>query len=151
LQTVVNPKTDIGADEFIRLAADVAALARVAAFATGLVQCEDTPADIPIVQSIRQMTAISSTGYIGDSPTHSSFPTVARLGNGSIEIEWPADAVDEYGVLQVISLSHVHAWLSGNPTGHYLTISLSGNVLTLSAFNDSDAAIAGALIAFEVA
>lgn len=80
----VNSKTDVDAAEFVRLAADVAALQRVAPFATIVYQCNDTSPDDP--------TILSYLAMAGNAPTG------ARVSDGRVTWTWDGSYPDEYGV-----------------------------------------------------
>jgi hypothetical protein len=149
-QGPVDPQTDVSAAQFIRLAADVAALSRVAPFAVLTIQCNDTVPAAPTVVRAQQMTAVSLAGYEGASPT-GDFPTLTRVGDGEFDVVWPTSVADDYGVEQDVDLVHAHG--SVHDAGTYSAVEPSRtNAYTFrfTARDDLGAAIADALVTIEV-
>lgn len=144
----VNPRTDLAAAELQRIAVDLAALQRVAAFGTMLVQCNDSAPAVPTVLSIKQMTEEATAGYPGDNPSDPSFPTFTRGGNGDITGTWPTSAADEYGVSGDIRVRHVGAWLVG-AEGRVKVTRISTSQVRFEALN-SGSPISDAMIEIEV-
>ncbi len=95
-QGVVNALTDVGADEFVRMAADLAACVRTTCFARFVIQLRDTLTLAPRVQCT-MMTGISSGIYEGDVPP-AGFPEVTRIADGRCNIDFETSYTDEYGV-----------------------------------------------------
>jgi hypothetical protein len=86
----VNSKTDVDASEYVRLAADVAALQRTASFATIVYQCNDTsPAD---------PTILSYLAMAGNPPTG------LRVSDGRVTWTWDGSYPDEYGVEGLVNI-----------------------------------------------
>lgn len=96
-QGVVNPRTDVGAEGFSRLTADVASIARTVEFCSMLVQCDDATPGPPTVVNCRLMTGVTAVSYVGNAPP-TGFPTVARNGNGDVSVTFASSYSDEYGV-----------------------------------------------------
>src|SRR6186713_133372 len=117
---VVNPETDVDASEFLRLAVDVASNSRVAAFSKLVAQCADsgTPTN-PTITSIEQMTAVSTAGYLGDSPSHVSFPLAYRIGDGAFTATWPVTVDDEYGVSGEVVIRYPRAYVINSVSFSY--------------------------------
>lgn len=150
-QGVVNPQTDVSAAQFIRLAADVAALTRVAPFCVMTVQCNDTVPDAPTVVRAQQMTAVSLAGYEGDNPT-GDFPELSRLGDGDIRVDWAETVEDDYGVSHTVSL--VHAMASAQDASGYVIVTPiaggDGHSFRFRVYDSSGNDVPDALITFEV-
>jgi hypothetical protein len=81
----VNPRTDLSAENLCRIAADLAAVARVSPFAVMTFTCDDTTPAAPTINTYYAMA--------GSSPT----PT--RNGNGDVTFQWAGSYADDYGVV----------------------------------------------------
>jgi hypothetical protein len=86
----VNSKTDVDASEYVRLAADVAALQRTGDFAVLVYRCNDTVPGDP--------TVLSYLAMAGDPPTG------ARVSDGRVRWTWDAEYPDEYDVEGLINI-----------------------------------------------
>jgi hypothetical protein len=149
-QGPVNPQTDVSAAQFIRLAADVAALSRVAPFAVLTIQCNDTVPAAPTVVRAQQMTAVSLAGYEGASPT-GDFPTLTRVSDGVFDVVWPTSVADDYGVEQAVDLVHAHASLqNGSAYSSVRPTRLSAISWRFAAQDDSGTPIDDALVTIKV-
>lgn len=95
-QGVVNPRTDVGAEGFSRLASDVAAVVRTAEFCVMQVLC-DVSGTTTTVESCRMMTGITAASYLGTAPP-TGFPAVTRNGSGDVSVTFSSTYSDEYGV-----------------------------------------------------
>lgn len=97
---VINAQTDLGAAQFSRLTADLAAVARV----TPLLRLEFTP-DSGTLKSIVNWCApawaIPRSYPNGESPPSALYPTFSGTG-ASRTITLPASAADDFGVSAVI-------------------------------------------------
>lgn len=149
-QGVVNPQTDISAAQFIRLAADVAGLSRVAPFCVLTVQCNDSSPAAPTVVRAQQMNAVSLSGYEGNSPT-GEFPTLTRVGDGQFDVEWSPAVTDDYGVSHDLDLVHAHGSVH-NSAGYAVVrpARISAFAFTFSALDASNVGIADSLVTIEV-
>jgi hypothetical protein len=104
-QGATNPRTDVAAEAFCRLADDLAACMRTAPFCTLTMTCDDaTPAN-PSVTVVNQMTGVRVTSYAGGSPP-AGFPTCIRNGNGDVTITWATSYTDDYGVAGNVHIVH---------------------------------------------
>jgi len=149
-QDSVNPKTDVSAQEFIRLCADVAGLARVAPFAVITLTCNDTTPAAPTINSARQMNGVSTNGYPGDAAPV-GFPAGARVGDGSVTLTWPEEQLDDYGVPYDLDAVHAVASVVGEAGyGHVSITRVNGYTWTLAAIDDAGAAIDDAQITLEI-
>jgi len=113
---LINPKTDVGAEGFSRLVADVAALQRVADFCVIQIICDADVGGAPIVESCRLMTAVTAAPYTGTTPP-AGFPTVTRNGDGDVTLEFDTSYVDEYGVEGTLILRSPVATLLADTAG----------------------------------
>jgi len=87
----VNGRTDVSAQEYCRVAADLAAVQRVAAFCTLVYTCNDT---VPAVPTIDNYDAMAGAA-----------PTPTRNGNGDVTFVWLASYSDPYsqsGALNIV-------------------------------------------------
>lgn len=89
-QDAVNPLTDVTAEQFARLAADLAAVARTAPFATITYTADDTGTNDPNVDDYQSMAG--------------SAPTAARVSDGLTRLTWLASYADPYGVTEDIHI-----------------------------------------------
>ena len=96
-QGVVNPRTDVGAEAIVRMAADLAAATRTMPFAVLTFVGRDSTTDHPNVEFCSLQTGLQITTYVGDSPP-SGFPTVTRSSDGVHVITFATSYLDEYGV-----------------------------------------------------
>lgn len=147
-QGAINPKTDVTAQEFSRLVEDLAMSARVAPFCVMLLTCNDTSPAAPTVSWVHMATGIRATSYAGASPP-TGFPTCARVGDGSVTITFAASYDDAYSVSE--AFTPVQCEVFGASSGvAYCTYSISGNIVTVSAFDSSDVVVADAAMTVEV-
>lgn len=111
-QGVTNSRTDVGAEAFCRLTADLAAVVRTAPFFEIRVLCDDTTPANPTVQYVRMMTGQRASTYAGGSPP-AGFPFVARVSNGLFGVRFDGPYLDPYGVVGVFDLQHAVVQLHG--------------------------------------
>lgn len=94
---IVNPKTDVGAEHLARIAADMAAIARMANFAEVHFTL-DSGSNAPTVNYCRLMTGVyTGTGYSGTSPP-TGFPKVLGVSNGVADVKFTGVYQDAYSV-----------------------------------------------------
>ena len=129
-QGVVNPKTDISAEEWCRVTADVAAMARTVPFCVITFTCDDATPGAPTVHSVNMMTGINTAGYAGDSPP-TGFPTLARVSDGRVTITFASSYSDDYSVSGDLVVYH------GVGTAHGTT-SKTVNIEIDSSTNECD-------------
>lgn len=91
---VVDPRTDIDAGQVNRMAADLTAVARTAAFSVVTVDGAASPA---VTYAVVGPVETVSTGYPGGSPP-SGFPTVTHVGTGHLKLVWETTYADASGV-----------------------------------------------------
>lgn len=115
----VNPETDVSAGEYKRLAADVAAMQRVAPLADFRILCRDTPSALaPLVRYARIQSGVSLVEYNGGTPPP-GFPAFTRLGNGSVEVTFPEQLYDEFGIGLAPEIGSVFASVVASVAGSY--------------------------------
>lgn len=96
-QGVTNPRTDLGAEEYLRLCGDVAAAVRTCPFGAVHFQADDTTPAHPTVTRVDMMSGIYTTSYVGNAaPT--GYPSVTRNGDGDYTVTFPTTVTDDYGV-----------------------------------------------------
>ena len=142
---VVNPKTDVGAEAFSRMTADLAALARVAPFAVFTILCNDSSVTDPTVEYASMMTGVRASSYAGNVPP-TGFPTVLRLSDGHFQITFASSYSDPYGVVGAFSMKHPRAQLTGSAAGSCTATVISATVLDIKAFTSAAAPYANARV-----
>jgi hypothetical protein len=95
----INPKTDVDAENFSRLVADLEAVGRTAAFASVTYTQDDTGTNDPTV-----------VDYDGQS---GSAPTGVRNSDGHVTWTWDASYTDAYGVSGDVHIAHAIATAHG--------------------------------------
>lgn len=113
---VVNPETDVGAEQFVRLCEDVAAIQRTSATAFIHFTCNDTDTDPPTVHMVRLANRVYTTPYAGDNPP-TGLPTLTRSSDGVVFIDMPTTLVDDYGVEGDIDIKGAITQLMGTDPG----------------------------------
>jgi hypothetical protein len=96
-QGAVDPLTDVTAEQLSRLAADVAAIARVTPFCVLTFQADDALGNNPTVEYCNLMTGVRATSYAGGSPP-AGFPSVEYASPGEHLITFDSSYTDEFGV-----------------------------------------------------
>ncbi len=149
-QSLVNPRTDIGAEGFTRMTSDLAAAVRTVPFATITCTCNDTSPAAPTVQSVHMQTGVTAVPYAGASPP-TGFPTFARTGTGAFTCTFSSSYNDAYGVAGSFGITHAEA------TGHGTTVNTptveftaGAQVVTVRCFNAAGSALTDAKVTFEV-
>lgn len=94
----VNPRTDIGAAQFCRLASDVAAIQLTAPFATITYRCNDAVPGLPTIEDYDAM--------VGGAPL------AVRNADGDVTFSWLDSYADSYSIIGEINIEHAEA------TGH---------------------------------
>ncbi len=102
-QPLTNPRTDVGAEAFARLVADMEAVVRTAPFVVLRVTCNDTTPAAPTIQLVNQMTGIRESSYEGDAAP-SGMPSGARNGDGDITLTWSSSYNDPYSVSGTVKI-----------------------------------------------
>ena len=102
----VNPRTDLSAENLCRIAADLAAVARVSPFAVMTFTCDDTTPSAPTINAYYAMA--------GSSPT----PT--RNGNGDATFQWAGSYADDYGVVANANIIAATATVVTNGANTYV-------------------------------
>ena len=96
-QGAVNARTDVTAEQFVRLAADMSSVVQTADLAVLVVTGNDTATSDPTVNSVQMMTGRNVSGYSGGSPP-AGFPSVTRIADGHMRITFSTSLTDDYGV-----------------------------------------------------
>jgi len=102
-QGVIDARTDVGADELARIAADLAAVARTAPFCNLTYTNDDSTPDDPTIDSYDAMTG--------------SEPTASRNGDGDVTFTWSTAPTDDYGVTGSFNITHAVATVHGTAAG----------------------------------
>jgi len=138
---VVNPKTDVGAEAFARMTADLAAVARTAPFAVIKLLCNDGTPAAPAIEYCALMTGVRTVSYAGDAAPV-GFPSAERNGDGDITITFDASYTDPYGVIGAFSLAHAQAQLLGSTPGAAIPEPVSATQVRVRAYTLAGAALA---------
>jgi hypothetical protein len=146
---LINAKTDVGAEAFSRLAADMAACALTAEFGQFTILCNDSAPAAPTVEYASMMTGLRATSYAGDAPP-TGFPSVARNGNGDFTITFVSSYADPYGVTGAFAIKHPNATLHGSTAGEPTVEIVTATTLRVRAFTAAGAAISNARVTVSV-
>lgn len=134
---IVNPRTDVGAEHLARIAADLAAVARMADFAI-LNVTMGSGSDAPTVNLCRLMTGVyTGTGYSGTSPP-TGFPRAVGVSNGVVDVKFTGAYTDPYSVSATFQPTFAtatpnqtdllaHAATSGTDTVRVTIVTTSGS------------------------
>lgn len=129
----INPKTDVGAEAFSRIAADLAALARTAPFGVFAITCDDGTPGPPAITYAAMMTGVRTASYVGNAaPT--GFPSAIRNGNGDITLTFSASYTDPYGITGAFALAQCKAQLCGATAGMATATILTPTTLQVKGF-----------------
>lgn len=97
-QGKVNARTDVDAEDFARITADIAALMRPAEFCNLTFTARDAGVLDPLVTKVTmQPSGVVTVSYAGGSPP-TGFPAVTRVADGNYLITFSATYLDAYGV-----------------------------------------------------
>jgi hypothetical protein len=106
---VINPRTDVGAEHLARLAADLAAVQRTAAFGVLVFTARDSTTADPLVSVADLMTGVySGAPYDGGNPP-TGYPSVTRSGDGQYQVTFAASYDDPYAVEGTLALTSCEA------------------------------------------
>jgi hypothetical protein len=125
----IDALTDVSAEEFVRITADLAATVRGAPFAIITFLNNDASPAAPTVESVLMMTGVQLTSYGGASPP-TGFPAAARLGTGRVTFTFASSYLDEYGVSGALTVRSANATVHGTAFA-VATVEISGNVVTV--------------------
>jgi len=107
-QGAVDPTTDVSAEEFARMTADLEAVARTAPFATITYLNKDASPAAPTIECVYMQTGVTLVSYAGDTPP-AGFPSAARNGTGDVTFTFASSYSDPYSVAGSFSVKHVGA------------------------------------------
>ena len=141
-QGVVDPTTDVSAEQFSRLVEDVAQLGRVTEFATLTFRCNDTS---PAAPTILYYDALAGAQ-----------PTGARVSNGKVVFDWAASYTDAYGVSAQFHIAHSDASVQGTTAAFASSLPADINADTLNervgvaAWDSAGAAVSDAVVTLTI-
>lgn len=92
---IVDPKTDVDAGQFSRMVEDVQMMNKTADFAVITFTCNDTATEDPTLNAY--------WGMHGNG--EGAAPTMTRLGDGYVSIEWESSYSDSYGITLDVNLT----------------------------------------------
>lgn len=136
----INARTDVSAAQFLRLAADLAGIARVTPVAAVHWTCNDSAPAAPTILHGSCGATRSSASYAGDAAP-AGLPSATRLGTGSIRIVLPSTSEDDFLVTSPVEPV---IWIPTqlNAAG-FITVSQVGSrTFDVSSFNPSSVALA---------
>lgn len=142
----IDALTDLGAEDFSRMVADLAACARSAHFGVITHICNDSSPAAPTVEFCSLMTGVRLTSYAGGSPP-AGFPSAARNGNGDVTFTFAASYADEYGVVGAYTPRDPTGNLVGTAAGQPVFV-VSGSTVRIRAFDGGGAAISDARVSW---
>lgn len=100
-EPIVNPRTDVGADAIQRMAADLAAVSRMANFCEVAFSANSSGSSVTVT-ACRTMAGILSGTYAGTSPP-AGFPTVTHVSANVLSIAIGKSYADDYSVNAVFA------------------------------------------------
>src|SRR5574343_765314 len=145
-QAVCNAQTDVGAEQYVRLAADVAGMVRANPFCVIRGTATDASSSVYVEACIMQ-TGVAAA-YAGASPP-SGFPTVAYSSSGVFTVTFASSYTDPYGVAGAYA-PVVAVASCANSTSTICTTVIAGQAITVRAFTDTGVARANAAFAMAV-
>lgn len=145
----IDALTDVDAEEFARLASDIAALQRVADFCQLTLVCSDSSPAAPTFELVNMMTGVRTVSYVGDAAP-SGFPSGARNGNGDVTVTFASSYNDPYSVAGAFSVRHARATLIHTAAGRVVAEKATATTVRLRAFNAAGAALSDARILLAV-
>jgi hypothetical protein len=151
-QGSIDALTDVSAEEFSRLTADLAAIMRTAPFGSYWFVCNDTSPAAPTIVAVNSMIGIRTTPYEGDAAPP-GFPSAVRNGTGDVTFTWDASYTDPYGVAGVFGVANPYGnatAVNGNISKLKFGYTPGGLTLQVQAFDTSNVALADALVSFSV-
>lgn len=141
----IDALTDVDAEQFARMTADLAALTRTAPFAVIRLLCNDSSPAAPTIEFVHMMTGVRLTSYAGGSaPT--GFPSATRNGNSDVTLTFASSYNDSYSVAGTLSISHVLPTVIGTTVCRAVASIPTSTTVRVKAFDAADAAISGARI-----
>jgi hypothetical protein len=138
---VVDAQTDVGAEEYCRLASDVAAMVRTSPMAVMTLTLNDSSPDAPTFESVYMMTGVRTTSYEGDDAP-SGFPSATRNGTGDITITFASSYADDYGVSAPFAPAHAEAGVCDANGAAEAEPDVSGQTVRVRVYSDSGVATA---------
>jgi len=133
---VVDPRTDVGAAEIMRLASDLAAMTRVAPFCVINYTADDTGTADPDVNWCVMQTQIDTDGWAaGATPT--GFPVLARTGDGVVTITFASSYSDDYSVSGSFTVHAAEGCSNANASLAVDCELTSATVVTASVYNSA--------------
>lgn len=94
---VVDAQTDISAEQFARMVADLEALMNTAPFAVITYVNNDSSPAAPTILSAKLMTGVTATSYAGNAPP-AGFPSAVRNAPGDVTFTFASSYTDPFGV-----------------------------------------------------
>lgn len=146
-QGKIDSLTDVGAEEFSRMAGDLASVAATAPFLTMTFTCNDSGTAAPTINVVHSMTGVLATGYAGGSPP-SGFPSAARNGNGDVTFTFASSYTDQYGSVGAFVAQHPRGSIVATTPAIVVCKVLTATTVQVKAFDTSGAAISNAIICF---
>lgn len=147
-QSVVNPRTDVGAEGITRLFADAEATTRTASFCSLRYTNNDTAPDAPTIHSAYMMVGVSLTGYEGDAAPD-SFPAAARNSTGDVTFTFDDEFLDAYGIEEPFAPTQCLVSPEGT-SAVSVTYVISGQTLRVRCFDAAGVAVENKTISVTV-
>ena len=136
---VIDPETDVSGEQLARMAADLAAVARVAPFAVLDITCNDSSPAAPTINTCYLNTGVRATSYEGDAAP-AGFPTASRVASGRFTLHFSTSYSDDYGVSANFAIGGRTGSHADETGGTVTVIKDSDTVATVRAFNASGSA-----------
>jgi len=135
----IDALTDIGAEDYVRATADLAAVVRTNPFAVIYYENNDVPPAAPTIWTALMMTGTRLTSYAGDSAP-AGFPSAARVGPGEVTFTFAASYLDDYGVSGAFAPSMAKGTVASGSTLAFVTTEIAGATVTVRCFDVAGAA-----------
>lgn len=145
---VVDPLTDVGAEAFQRITADLAAIAKTAPFCVLQVTCNDGTPAAPTVDSLLQMNGTDTDGYEGDA-SPSGFPSLARNGDGDFTITFASSYSDDYSQSGAFAVKFADGGLASSSAGT-VTVETAATTVRVRCWDGAGSALADAVCTITV-
>lgn len=149
-QGAIDPQTDVTAQQFARITADLAACQRTMPFAVITYLNNDGSPAAPTISSVLLQNGVTSASYAGDSPP-TGFPSAARNGTGDVTFTFASSYLDAYGVSGAFTARSPGASANGPATDMIPTAdALTATTVQVVCVDDAGVAKADQFVTLEV-
>ena len=136
---VIDATTDVGAEDFSRMVADLAAAVRSAPTWVITYNNSDTSPAAPTIYYVHAMTGVRLSSYLG-SAAPVGYPSAARNGTGDVTFTFDSSYLDEYGVSGSFQVFRAEASVDGSGAYHAVAELTSPTTVRVRVFNAAGSA-----------